>query len=129
MDALAELDEARTIEPDPRDVARNGLVDDRLGRRPERTLLGETDERLDLLGKVERRLVGRDEMIDESDGKAAGLASNILVAVLEYDVVPAPFAGHAARLADVRLRAGKALQLERDVLGHMAQPRSVLAGA
>ena len=44
VDALAELDERVAVEPDVRDVARGGLVEDRLRRRPEGRPLGEPDE-------------------------------------------------------------------------------------
>ena len=40
-----------------------------------------------------------------------------------------PVCAGAARLADVHLRAGEALQLDRDVLRHVAQPRALLEPA
>ena len=48
MDALTELDERVAVEPDVGDVAARGLVEDRLGRRPEGLPLGEQDEPLEL---------------------------------------------------------------------------------
>ena len=48
MDALAELDEAEAVEPDVRDVAAGGLVEERLGAGAEREPLGEEDEPLEL---------------------------------------------------------------------------------
>ena len=96
------------------------------GRRPEGAPLGDTDQVLELLDEVERRLIRRDEVVDQRDRQPASLAADVLVAILVDDVVAAAFTGHAARLADVRLRAGQALQLERDVLRDVAQPGAVL---
>ena len=93
VDALAELDEARAAESDPRDVARDGLVDDRLRRRPEGAPLGEADQVLELLGEVERRLVWRDEVVDERHGQTARLAADVLVA----DTRRRRCSGHARR--------------------------------
>ena len=47
VDALAELHQAVAVEPDPRDVARDRLVDDRLRRGPERRALRDADEALE----------------------------------------------------------------------------------
>ena len=127
MDALAELDEAVAVEPDPGDVALDGLVDERLRRRPEGLSLGEPDEPLELGLEVEagrRRVVGRHEVVDEGDGDLAGLDAHVLLAVLVDDVVVAVRAGRA-RLAMARLGAGEGLQLERDVLRDVAQPRAL----
>ena len=54
--------------------------------------------------------------------------ADLLLAVLVDDVVAAGLAG-GARLADVHLGAGEALQLERDVLRDVAQPGAVLEPA
>ena len=53
VDAVPELDERVAVEPDERDVAADRLVDERLGRRPERLPLGEPDEPLELRREVE----------------------------------------------------------------------------
>ena len=53
MDALPQLHEAEPVEPDVRDVAPGGLVEQRLRRRPEREPLGEPDELLELRHEVE----------------------------------------------------------------------------
>ena len=53
MDALAELDEGVAVEPDVRDVAARGLVDERLRGRPERLPLRQPDEPLELGQEVE----------------------------------------------------------------------------
>ena len=52
---LPELDQAEPIEPDVRDVAADGFVDEGLRRRPERQPLRETNEPLELGQEVERR--------------------------------------------------------------------------
>ena len=88
MDALAELDERVLVEPDPRDVARDGLVDDRLGRRAEGGALGAQDEGVELVLEVEVG-VGLDEVVDEAYGEPAGLEPDLLVDVAVDDVVAA----------------------------------------
>ena len=89
VDAVAELDERVAVEAQVRDVARGGLVEDRLGGRPERLALGEADEPLQLLDVVEG-LVGvarGDEVVDEPDGERARLEPDGLLAELVDDVV------------------------------------------
>ncbi len=124
MDAVAELDERVAIEPDERDVATDGLVDERLGGWPERLPLGEPDEPLELGREVEEdgRIVRRDEVVDQGDGHPPGLQADRLLAVLEDAVVLAGRPGRS-RLAVADVRAGQVLELERDVLGDMARPR------
>ena len=124
VDALAQLDQARLVEADERDVARHGLVDQRLGGRPKGLALGQADEPRQLIGEVELDLVRGDEVVEQRDGDAARLAADFLLAVLIDDVIT-PRRPGAARLAQARLGAGQALQLERDMLGDVAQPRSV----
>ena len=126
MDALAELDERVAVEPDVRDVAAGGLVEDRLGRRPERLPLGEQDEPLELGHEVDRdrRVVRGDEVVDEGDGDLAGLDPDALLAELVDHVVAAVLAG-APRLAVADVGAGEVLELEGDVLGDVAHPRAV----
>ncbi len=123
MDAVAELDERVPVEPDERDVATDRLVDERLGRRPERLSLGQPDEALQLGREVEEdgRVVGRDEVVDQRDGHPAGLEPDRLLAVLEDAVVLAARAGRAG-LAVADIGAGEVLELERDVLGDVARP-------
>ena len=53
VDALAELDERVPVEPDVRDVAADGLVDQGLGRGPEGGSLGEPDQPFELGHEVE----------------------------------------------------------------------------
>ena len=68
MDAMPELDQRMAVEADERDVAADGLVDERLRGRPERLALGEPDEPLELGREVEEDLgvVRRDEVVDEA---------------------------------------------------------------
>ena len=118
-----ELDQAEPVEPDVRDVAAGGLVEQRLRRRPEREPLGEPDELLQLGHEVEGdgRVARRDEVVDEPDGRLAGLDPDLLLAVLEDHVVAAVLAG-AAGLAVADVGAGEVLELERDVLGDVPDP-------
>ena len=124
MDALPELDEAVPVEPDVGDVAACRLVEDRLGRRPERRLLGQPDQALHLGHEVDcdGRVVGRDEVVDQGDGDLAGLDPDGLLAELVDHVVLAGDAG-APRLAMADVGAGEVLELERDVLADVAGPR------
>ena len=126
MDAVPELDERMAVEPDERDVAADGLVDEGLRRRPERLALGEPDEPLELGREVEedRRVVGGDEVVDERDGHPPGLEPDGLLAVLVDAVVLAVLAGGPG-LAVADVGAGEVLELERDVLGDVADPRPV----
>ena len=126
VEALSELHEAEPVEPDVRDVAAGGLVEQRLGRRPERQPLGEPDQLLHLGHQVERHggVARRDEVVDEADGRLAGLDADLFLAVLEDHVVPAVLAG-AAGLAVADVRAGEVLELERDVLRDVPDPRAL----
>ena len=74
--------------------------------------------------QVRLRVVGRDEVVDERHGDAAGLEADLLLAVLEDDVVAARLARRAG-LADAHVGAREALELQRDVLRDVAQPGAV----
>ena len=89
METVAELHERVPVEPDERDVATDGLVDERLGGRPERLALGDPDEPLELGREVEEdlRIVRCDEVIDQPDGHLAGLEPDLLFLVLVDAVV------------------------------------------
>ena len=65
--------------------------------------------------------VGLHQMVDEAHRHASCGEAHALLGIGEDDVVAPRLAG-AARLAAPHLGARIALQLERDVLGHMAQP-------
>ena len=77
------------VEPDPRDVARDGLVEDRLGGRPEGRALGDPDQAFDLRAEVEGDgvVVRRDQDVDQRDGDLAGLDADLLLAELVDHVV------------------------------------------
>ena len=123
--ALAELDQASLVQPDPRDVAGDRLVDDRLGRRAERGPLGLVDELLQLGGRS--RSPGRlDQVVDEPDGELAGGQADRLVGVRVDDVVAAGHALDLAGLAAAHVVAGLLLELQRDVLGDVAQPGALV---
>ncbi len=124
VDAVAELHERVSVEPDERDVAADRLVDERLGGRPERLPFGEPDEVLHLRGEVEEGvgIVGRGEVVDQGDRHPAGFQPDRLFAVLVDAVVLADGSG-GARLAVADVRAGEVLEFERHVLGDVAGPR------
>ena len=86
--ALAELHQRVLVQADPRDVARDRLVDDRLGGGPEGGALGAQDEGVELGLEVEAR-VGLDEVVDQAGRQAAGLEADLLVDVPVDDVVAA----------------------------------------
>src|SRR5918992_38138 len=90
-------------------------------RGPEGGSLGEQDQRLELGPEVEVRL-RLDEVVDEAHREPPGGPPDALLSVRVHDVVAAGLAG-AARLAAAHLGAGLALQLQRDVLGHVPGPR------
>ena len=120
---MPELDQRLVVQPYPRDVAGRRFVDQRLGGGAERPPLRQADEALQLCQEVET-LFGLDEVVDQAHGKPAGGQAHALLPVAVDHVVlagPARAPGLAAR--DVG--AGLALQLQRDVLGHVPKPGSL----
>ena len=90
MDPLSELDERMAVEPDVRDVAADGLVDQGLGRGPEGGSLGQPDEALELGQQIETGAGRRvHEVVDEGHGNPAGLDPDRLLAVLVDHVIAA----------------------------------------
>ncbi len=126
VDALAQLDQAVAIEAHERDVAAGRLIEQRLRGGSEGEPLCEPDELLQLGHQVERerRVVGRNEMVDERDGQLPRLETEMLLPVLEDDVVAAVLA-RAARLAVADVGAGEVLELQGNVLGHVPGPGAV----
>ena len=126
VDAMPELDEGMAVEADERDVAADRLVDEGLGRRPERLAFGEADQPLELRREVEEdlRVVGCDEVVDQGDGHLPGLEADLLLAVFEDAVVLAGRAGRPG-LAVADVGPGEVLELQGDVLGDVADPGAV----
>ena len=75
-----------------------------------------------------RRVVRRDEVVDQRDGHPAGLEPDLLLAVLEDARCSGRRAPAAARLAVPDVGAGQVLELERDVLGDVTGPGARRAG-
>ena len=100
MDAVPELDQRMAVKPDEWDVAADRLVDERLGGRPERLLLGEPDEPLHLRGEIEedRRIVWRHEVVDQPDGHLARLEADRLLATDRLAKEAVHEAGHVLGL-------------------------------
>ena len=114
------------VEAQRRDVARGGLVEDRLRRRPERLALREQDQALELLEVVEARArdpPGATRWLTSRTASAPGREPDRLLAELVDDVVLAGRAG-AAGLAVADRRAREVLELQRDVLRDVARPTS-----
>ena len=124
VNALPELHEGVLVEPQPGDVARDGLVEDGLGRRAEGGALGGEQEALELAVEVELR-VGPHEVVDQPHGEAARRQADALVDVPVDDVVLTVLAG-AARLAPADVVAGLLLQLQGGVLGDVTEPGALL---
>src|SRR5262249_36310261 len=112
-------------EPDPRDVAADRLVDDRLRRGAERRPLRPDDERLELGVPVELG-IGPDQVVDEPGGEPSGGEADVLVDVAVDDVVAARLSLAAARLATPYVVAGDLLEGEGAVLGDVAEPGALV---
>ena len=122
---LTKLDERRRVEAQPRNVAADGLLDDRGGRRAEGDPVGPTQERVQLLGEVEA-VRGLHEVVDQPHRQLTRGDADRLVDVAEDDVVdPRPALDHP-RLATTQVVAGGGLQFQGDVLGDVAEPGPVL---
>jgi hypothetical protein len=125
MDALAELHEGVLVEPDPRDVARDGLVDDRLGRGAEGGALRAQDERLELAVPVELG-VGLDEVVHQAYGELRRGQADLLVDVAEHHVVVPGHALDLAGLAAPDVVADHLLERQGGVLGDVAEPGALV---
>ena len=130
--AVAELDQALLVEPDPRDPALLGGPDERHRARPERPALGEADELVALGREVEvagNRALGpelrRQQRVEQGDAEPSGLEAHVLLLVLVDHVVVAGGPG-AARLAERHRLAGHVLQLDGHVLEDVAHPGAFL---
>ena len=125
MHALAELNEGGAVEARPRDVAADGLVDDRLRRRAERAALHEGVERLERGLDVEA-VLGVHDVVDDAHGELAGGSADALLEVGVDDVVAPLLALDSARLAAAHVVPGLLLQLQREVLGDVAEPGALV---
>ena len=113
------------VEPDVRDVAADGLVDEGLGRGPKGGSLGQPDQALERGHQVEAGAGRRvHKVVHEGHGDPAGLDPDRLLAVL-VDHVVAAVSARRARLAVADVGPGQVLELERDVLGDVADPRAL----
>ena len=123
--ALAELHQRVLVEPDPGDVAGDGLVEDRLRGGAERGALRAQDERLELGVPVELG-VGLDEVVHQAYGEPRGGQADVLVDVPVDDVVAALLALDLPGLAAADVVADDLLQRERDVLGDVTEPGALV---
>ncbi len=130
--AVAELDQALLVEPDPGDPPVLGRPHERHGARPERAPLGEPDELVALGGEVEVAGDGAlgpkvrgQERVEQGDAQSAGLEADVLLLVLVEDVVPPVRAG-AAGLAEGHRLAGHVLQLDGDMLEDVPHPGALV---
>ncbi len=138
MPAVAELDQALLVEPHHRDSAPLRLLDQSPGRRAERrpahrALQGvepaaEVEAAFHRLDPVEPadapEVVGK-ERIDQLERDPPGHQPDLLLVIGEHDVVDARPVLDRAGLAAGGARAGQGLELERDMLGDMAEPGAV----
>ena len=123
--ALSELHERVLVQPDPRDVAGDGLVDDRLRGGAERRALRAQDERVQLVDEVEVR-VGLDEMVHQAYGEPGRLEPDLLVDVPEDDVVAALVSLDLTGLAAPDVVADDLLQRQGGVLGDVTEPGALV---
>src|SRR5207342_3672081 len=104
MDSLAELHERGGVEPQIRNVAAYGLLDDRLGGRAESGPLAAYDEPLQLFVEVEVWILG-DQMVDQPDGQLARCQPDRFVIVGVDHVVAAMLALDLPRLSPAHVVA------------------------
>src|SRR5205085_2566826 len=110
---------------DEGDVAAHRLVDDRLRRRAESGALRTDQQLLERRGEVEAFL-GLDEVVDQPDGELACGEADPLVGVPVDHVVATRMPWNTACLATADLGACRPLELEGDVLCHMAGPGALV---
>ena len=125
---VAELDQALAVQPQPGDVALLGRGHQRGRARAQRLALGEADEavaaalEVEMLGvEIGRAQLGRQEGMEQLQAELARLQADLRLLVLVDDEVLAGLAG-ATGLAEGDRRAGDVLQLDRDMLEHVAEP-------
>ena len=126
--AVAELDQALAVQPQPGDVALLGRRHQGRRARAQRLALGEADEavaaalEVEMLGvEVGRAQLRRQEGVEQLEAELARLQADLRLLVLVDDEVLAGLA-RAPGLAEGDGRAGDVLQLDRDMLEHVAEP-------
>ena len=127
--AMAELDQAVAIQPQPRDIAFFRGPHQRGCARPERAGLCVTDEAVAFRCKIPvgRRRVGGlygvgQEAQQELEREFAGFPAHGLVLVLEHHVVETGLAVDGARAAIGHRRTGDVLQLDCHMLHDVPEP-------
>ena len=130
--AVAELHERLIVEPQPRNAARFRRTHQRCGRRSERAALREADEVVARFrpapafghraGRAQR--LGQ-QRAQQPQAELAGGDAFVALRVFVDDGVDAGLAG-AARLAERDFLARDVLQLDGDVLEHVAEPRALV---
>src|SRR6185295_12019047 len=113
------------VEPQPRDVALLGGQNERRGRGAERAPLREADQALEGALEIEwlgivGLAVGRQEGAEEAQADLARAQAHGLFQIAVDDVVLPERQAPRAGLAVGDARARQALELERDVLEHVA---------
>ena len=131
--AVAQLDQALFVQPQPGDVAVLGGLHQRGCRRPERAPLGIADEVGARLGPVPvvghhafRAKLGRQQRAQQLQRQFTGLDAFVALGVFVDHGVDAGPPGHAARLAEADVFTGDVLQLDGHVFEHMPQPGALL---
>ncbi len=129
--AVAELHQRAVVEADPRDVALLGGPHQRAGRGAEGAALRQAHQGLAFAAEIERRrVVGRalrrQEMADHRQAERAGGGAHRLLGEAVDHVVLAGGQGLAASLAIGDWRTSQALELDRHVLEHVAEPGALV---
>jgi hypothetical protein len=129
--AVAELDQALFVQPQPGDVALLGGLHQRRRGRPERAPLRVADELLARFGPLPpfrhdalRAQFGRQQRTQQPQRQFAGLDAFVALRVLVHHRVDARSVG-AARLAEGDVLAGDVLQFDGHVLEDMPEPGAV----
>ncbi len=129
--AVAELNQALVVEAHPRNVARFGGANEGSGGRAKLASLREVHELDELCAEVERRFVFTrsplrakvlgEQVVQKLDGQIGRGFAYALFFELEHHVVDADGSG-ASGLAENDVGAGEVLELDGDVLEHVAEP-------
>ena len=128
--AVTQLHQRLVVQAQPRDLARFRRAYERGSGRPERTPLCETDEFVARLGPAPtlghaaaRPDFLRQQRAQEPEAQLTRRDALVALRELVHHGVDARALVDAACLAEGDVFAGDVLQLDRDVLEHVAQPR------